>query len=163
MNHYKYGAGLKVNGARSIKRTVSVAAGQRADKRRAKGEKSPPPPPKSTRKTGVNAQRVSAAAALENTGKSAIGDDVDEKAAAAVDDGGRREPTMTGDNYVRLLQDSLTRECQSYFNGCSGNGAQLQAALCEDAVAVLVKRALDAVQVGHSLFSNVFELVIRRR
>ncbi|XP_027849820.2 tubulin glycylase 3A-like isoform X1 [Aphis gossypii] len=60
------------------------------------------------------------------------------------------EPTWTVENYMRLLRESLMKECKSHLNdSCRDAMAQSMtstSALEKDAVAELVKRATNAIQ-----------------
>lgn len=147
------GAGFKAK--RSAKRTVSTAskiAGKRAD-RRTSGVEAFRRAERATAKTaGENFPRaieVVVAGPANVVGKSVTGDDE----SLEGDDAPRQtyESTWTADNYVRLLRRSLTKECQSHIILNSSCRDVLKSAaapeLGEDAVAVLVKRAMTAVQV----------------
>jgi len=138
------GAGFKAkSAARSTKRTVFAAAGiagKRADKRTSRvDEASRPAETRGEPKTSdENVPREVAVAPANVVGKSSVdGNDAPRQTD---------EPTWTADNYVRLLQKSLTKECQSHIilNGSCDAAAP---GLGEDAVAVLVERAMTAVQV----------------
>jgi len=154
------GGSMAKSSARSTKRTMPAAAGigvKMTDKRTrvaTSGLAEKAPPPAKTADKNVPGPPdvvdvVAAAAATANVGKSATGDDE----SADGNDDAAHEPTWTVDNYVRLLRKSLKTECQSHniSNGRDGRDAARSAVttpgLGEDAVAVLVKRAMTAVQV----------------
>lgn len=150
------GAGFKAK--RSAKRTVSTAsriAGKRADRRTSgveafrRAERAAPPTAKTAGENVPRAVEVAVAGPANVVGKSVTGDDE----SLDGDDAPRQtyEFTWTADNYVRLLRRSLTKECQSYIilNGSCRDVLKSAAApeLGEDAVTILVKRAMTAVQV----------------
>lgn len=56
------------------------------------------------------------------------------------------EETMTSENYVRLLQKRLTKECHSYFDNNDPGLPTPQ--LGVEASVMLRKRALNAIKVG---------------
>ncbi|XP_003248022.1 tubulin glycylase 3A-like [Acyrthosiphon pisum] len=150
------GTGFKAkSAARLTKGTVSAAAGiagKRADKRTSRvdeafrpTERAAPPTPKAFDENVPREVAVAAAAPANVVGKSSVTRD-DE----AVDDNDAPrqtyESTWTAENYVRLLQKSLTKECQSHIILNSSCRDAAAPGLGEDAVAVLVKRAMTAVQ-----------------
>lgn len=147
------GAGLKAkSAARTTKRTVFAAAGiagKRADKRTSRvDEASRPAKTPKTSDENVPREVAVAVAAPENVvGKSSVtghDESVDGNNAPRQ----TYESTWTADNYVWLLQKSLTNECQSHIilkGSCCLDAAT--PGIGEDEVAVLVKRAMTAVQV----------------
>lgn len=72
------------------------------------------------------------------------------------------KPTWTVENYTRLLRGSLMKECKSHLNdNCRGAVAQSMTSTSElekDAVAALVKRATNAIQVPNNFYSYFYEI-----
>jgi len=154
-----HGGGLKAKStARSTKRTMTTAGigVKMADKRTRVAtsrlaEKAPPPPKTANKNVPKPPEVVDVAAATTaSVGRSATGDD---ESVNGNDDAVHEahEPTWTVDNYVRLLRKSLKMECQSHILNGSGHDAVQSAVtttrLGENAVAVLVKQAMTAIQV----------------
>jgi len=144
------GAGFKAKrAARSTKRNVSAAAGvagkrpdnrtSRVDEASRPAERVAPPKPKASDENVPREVAVTVAGPENVVGKPSVtGDDALRQTY---------EPTWTADNYLRLLQNILTKECQSYIILKGSFSDSAAPGLGEDAVAVLVKRAMTAVQV----------------